>query len=101
MSGVRRAGIVVASVLVALAIPAPAPAATAFEEMSACSALGPKPPGSKAGRSMADRVAERFRAAGLETTFEDFHVPVFVVKRVSLRVLGPKARSVPGESFAY
>ena len=72
-----------------------------MEEMSACSALGPKPPGSRAGRSMADRIAERFRAAGLETTFEDFHVPVFVVNRTSIRVVGPKARSVPGETFAY
>jgi hypothetical protein len=89
----------------ALALPAALPGAAsgagALEEMSACSALGPKPPGSRAGRSMADRIAERFRAAGLETSFEDFRVPVFVVERVSLRVLGPKARSVPGESFAY
>jgi aminopeptidase YwaD len=88
-------------VLLGLALPASAGGATAFEEMSACSALGPKPPGSKAGRSMADRIAERFRAAGLETSFEDFHVPVFVVNRVSLRVLGPNAREVPGETFAY
>ncbi|HEX8742673.1 MAG TPA: M28 family peptidase [Thermoleophilaceae bacterium] len=83
------------------AFPAAAPSAAPIEEMSACSALGPKPPGSRAGRSMAERVAERFRAAGLETTFEDFHVPVYVVERVSLRVLGPNAREVPGETFAY
>src|SRR5918998_4418468 len=73
-----------------------------MDEMSACSRLGPKPPGSRAGRSMAARIAERFRAAGLETSFEDFHVPVFVVKRTSLRVVGgPNPRAAPGETFAY
>lgn len=100
MSGVRRAGFVLA-VLACLVVPQGAAGASALEEMSACSALGPKPPGSSAGRAMADRIASRFRAAGLETSFEDFHVPVFVVKRVSLRVLGANARSVPGETFAY
>jgi aminopeptidase YwaD len=104
MSGVRRRTLFATSALVALALaalPATAAGATAMEEMSACSALGPKPPGSRAGRSMADHIAERFRAAGLETTFEDFHVPVFVVTRTSIRVVGAKARSVPGETFAY
>jgi aminopeptidase YwaD len=100
----RRWGLFAVAAAIALAIaalPAAAVGATAMEEMSACSALGPKPPGSRAGRSMADRIAERFRAAGLETAFEDFHVPVFVVKRTSINVVGPKARSVPGETFAY
>ena len=95
----------VSAVLVALvcAVPAPAGAASLpMDEMSACSRLGPKPPGSQAGRSMADRIAQRFRAAGLETSVEDFHVPVFVVRRTSLRVVGgPNPRAVVGETFAY
>ncbi|HEX8068086.1 MAG TPA: M28 family peptidase [Thermoleophilaceae bacterium] len=100
----RRLAAVAAVVSTGLAggsAPAPAGATVAMDEMSACSRLGPKPPGSTAGRSMSARIAERFRAAGLETTLEDFHVPVFVVRKVSLDVLGPNARRVPGESFAY
>ncbi|HEX8647022.1 MAG TPA: M28 family metallopeptidase [Thermoleophilaceae bacterium] len=93
----------VVALVVTLAVPPGAPAASLpMDEMSACSRLGPKPPGSQAGRSMAARIAERFRAAGLETSFEDFHVPVFVVRRTALRVVGgSNPRSVRGETFAY
>lgn len=103
MSGRMRRTAVAALALFAVAlVPGAASGATALEEMSGCSALGPKPPGSAAGRSMSARIAERFRAAGLDTSFEDFHVPVFVVRRVSLRVVdGPNPRTVPGETFAY
>lgn len=93
-------------VLLAACIPLSGAAATAqagvaIDEMRACARLGPKPPGSSAGRAQADRIAERFRAAGLATTFEDFHMPVYVVKRTSIEVVGPGARSVPGETFAF
>jgi len=97
----RGALIAVIGLMLLALVARPAAAATPFEEMSACSKLGPKPPGSKAGRSMADRIAERFRAAGLQTSFEDFHVPVFVVKRTAIRVVGAGARDVHGETFAY
>ena len=89
-----------ATALAAASAP-PAAAGVAIDELRACSALGPKPPGSRAGRAMADRIAERFRAAGLRTSFEDFHLPVHVVSRTTIEVVGPGARAVRGETFAY
>lgn len=81
--------------------PAAAPASVATEETARCAALGPKPPGSAAGRAQAARIAERFRAAGLDTRFEDFHLPAFVVRSTRIAVVGQHARTVPGETFAY
>lgn len=78
---------------------APAHADLAYDEMKACSDLGPKPPGSAAGRAEADRIATGFRAAGLRPAFEDFHLPVFVVRKATIKVVGGDA--VPGETFAY
>ncbi len=69
--------------------------------MDACAALGAKRPGTAAGRAMADRLAERFRGAGLETRFEDFHLPLYVVRDERIEVVGAGARTVPGETFAY
>jgi Zn-dependent M28 family amino/carboxypeptidase len=76
-------------------------AGTATREMEACAALGAKRPGTAAGRAMAGHLAERFRAAGLETRFEDFHLPLYRVREERIEVVGPNARAVPGETFAY
>jgi aminopeptidase YwaD len=99
-ASVRRLALLVTLTLAAVAAPA-AHADIAFNEMSACSNLGPKPPGSAAGREQAARIAAAFRSAGLATSFEDFHVPAYVVDHVSLEVTGSRARDVPGETFAY
>ncbi|HEX6390584.1 MAG TPA: M28 family peptidase, partial [Solirubrobacteraceae bacterium] len=64
-----------------------------------CAELGAKPPGSTAGRTQANRIEQAFRAAGLQTSFEDFHVPRYAIKRVRLAVDG--GPDVPGETFAY
>jgi hypothetical protein len=65
-----------------------APAAdVAYDSMAACASLGAKPPGSTAGRTQGDRIEHAFRAAGLKTSFEDFHVPIYDVNRV--RLTGP------------
>lgn len=90
-----------AATALALALPAAGSASVATDETARCAALGPKPPGSTAGRTQADRIAERFRAAGLDTRFEDFHLPAYVVRRAQISVVGPNARTVPGETFAY
>jgi hypothetical protein len=91
----------VAGALSMAALPSIAGAAVATDEMTRCAQLGPKRPGNDAGRRMAARLAKRFRAAGLRTSVEDFHMPLFVVRRVSLQVVGEGARAVPGETFAY
>jgi predicted secreted protein len=84
------------------AIAAPSASADiANDEMRACAELWPKPPGSVAGRTQARRIAAAFRSAGLATSYEDFHVPLYVVDRVRLAVTGRDAREVPGETFAY
>src|SRR3954469_8134011 len=89
--------------LLALAVLAVSASAqeTATRETNACAALGAKHPGSAADRAMGDRIADRFRAAGLETSIEPFHLPVFVVRSQSVAVTAPKPLSVKGETFAY
>ncbi len=93
---------VMAAITITGAIAAPpASADIAYDEMRACAELGPKPPGSAAGRTQARRIAAAFRSAGLNTSLEDFHVPLYVVDRVRLAVTGRDAHEVPGETFAY
>ena len=77
------------------------PAGTATREMQTCAAFGAKRPGTAAGLKMADHLAQRFRASGLETRFEDFHLPLYVVRSERIEVVGQGARAVPGETFAY
>src|SRR3954470_24514755 len=91
----------VAAAALAACAAVPAPAAVVNDETAACAALGAKHPGSDADRAMGDRVADRFRAAGLETTVEPFHLPSFTVHSQSVAVVSPKALSVRGETFAY
>jgi aminopeptidase YwaD len=92
-----------AALTIAGGVAAPSASADiAYDEMRTCAELGPKPPGSVAGRAQARRVAAEFRSAGLDTSLEDFHVPVYVVDRVRLAVDGRNASDdVPGETFAY
>ena len=93
---------VMAAITITGAIAAPSASADiAYDEMRACAELGPKPPGSAAGRTQARRIAAAFRSAGLNTSLEDFHVPLYVVDRVRLAVTGRDAHEVPGETFAY
>jgi aminopeptidase YwaD len=92
----RRTAIVTVALLAAGG--ATAFAATATDEMIRCAALGPKRPGTLADRQMGDRVIERFRAAGLETSAEEFHMPVWKPSKVSLTAGGEK---IPAETFAY
>lgn len=82
---------------------APALAATATDEMVSCAALGPKRPGNAADRTMGDALIGRFRAAGLESSAEDFHMPVWRPSHVSLSIAtGPgQGTVIPAESFAY
>src|SRR3954464_8661557 len=84
-----------------MAVPAPAAADLVNDETAACAALGAKRPGSDADRAMGDRIAERSRAAGLATSVEPFHLPVFNVRGGSVAVTAPKRLDVKGESFAY
>ena len=70
----------------------------AYDAMRACAHLGAKPPQSAAGREQARRLERAFHDAGLETTREDFHVPLFKEERTRLTVAG---KDVPAESFAY
>lgn len=90
--------------LAALLAGAPAArAGTATDDMVACAALGPKRPGNPADVTMGDRIAARFRAAGLQTSLESFHLPVWEPGSSTLRVAaGPGAGTAfPVESFAY
>ena len=76
---VRHPWAVVFAALMAAALPASvARAGVATDEMTRCAELGPKRPGNAADRTMGARVANRFRAAGLETSYERFHMPLFV-----------------------
>src|SRR4051794_12250813 len=96
-----RLGPLLAAAAALAACAAPAPAAVVNDETAACAALGPKHPGSLADRAMGDHIADRFRAAGLETTVEPFHLPSFTVHAQSVAVTAPKALAVKGETFAY
>jgi aminopeptidase YwaD len=82
---------------------APASAAIATDEMVSCAALGPKRPGTATDAQMGDHILDRFRAAGLQTSAEPFHMPVWKPERTSLKIAsGPGAgTSIPTESFAY
>src|SRR4051794_41961451 len=84
-----------------MAVAAPAAADVVNDETAACAALGAKRPGSDADRTMGDRIAARFRAAGLATSIEPFHLPVFHIRSQSVAVTAPKPLSVKGESFSY
>ncbi len=86
-----------------LAAPSVAHAGVAADAMTACAALGPKHPGSAADHAMGDRLADAFRAAGLETTVEPFHMPVWQDGHSTLEVAaGPGAgTSFTTEAFAY
>jgi len=74
---------------------------TAWDEMSTCAALGPKHPGSAANRKLGDHLLDRFRAAGLQTSAESFHMPVWEPRQVTLSVLGAGGGPMVAESFAY
>src|SRR5207249_4375972 len=67
----------------------------------ACASLGPKRPGYDTDATFSRYVESRMRAAGLETSVETFHMPVFTIHEVSLRVTAPDQRAVPGTAFAY
>src|SRR5689334_5162038 len=91
-------------VLLAALVPAAtARAGQATDEMAACAALGDKRPGSAAGYAMGDRLADRFRAAGLETSFETFHMPVWQDAATTVTVAaGPGAGTgFAAETFPY
>jgi predicted secreted protein len=95
---------VIAAALTTLAVLAPAArAGTATDAMKACAGLGPKHPGSAANRRMGNALADRFRAAGLQTRFERFHLPVWEPGPTSARIAdGPGAgEPLPIETFAY
>ncbi len=84
------------------AVPA-AHAGIATDEMVSCAALGPKHPGNTADRQQGDHIAERFRAAGLQVSAEEFHMPVWKPGRTTLSIAaGPGAGSqLEAQSFAY
>ncbi len=88
---------------VAAGWPAAAHAGTASDEMARCADFGAKRPGSAAGYAMGDRIAERFRAAGLETSLESFHMPVWQSGATQMAIAaGPGAgTSYPTETFPY
>jgi len=93
-------GAAVAGIAIA---PGAARAATATDEMVSCAALGAKRPGSVADRTMGDRIIDRFRVAGLQTSTEDFHMPVWRPSKEKLAIVaGPGAGTVlAAESFSY
>ena len=98
----RRFAPAVAAALLLAAAAAPAvPAAVVNDETAFCAGLGPKHPGSAADAAMADHIEERFRAAGLRTSAERFHLPVFQVRGQSVAVTAPKPLAVKGETFYY
>lgn len=66
--------------------------------MARCAAFGAKRPGDANDRKMSEHIAQRFRAAGLDTSFEDFNMPRYDVRSTSLQVVGGKA--VHAETFA-
>ena len=67
----------------------------------ACALLGPKRPGAEADASWSRVVESRMRAAALDTSVEMFHMPVYTLHEVSMRITAPEQRSVPGTAFAY
>src|SRR5690349_15523781 len=90
--------------LIGATVPAGAGAAAAgvaTKEMTDCAALGPKHPGSAADVAQGNRIIDRFKAAGLQTSAEAFRMPVWEEGRVTVRGVGPGAPAPPAESFAY
>lgn len=75
-----------------------AEAGTATDEMVACAALGNKRPGTEADRRMSDHLIGRFRGAGLETTAEEFHMPVWKAGTTVLELDGKAYRA---QAFPY
>lgn len=75
--------------------------ATATAEMRYCAELGPKRPGSEANREFGRHIAARFRAAGLKTHMERFHMPSFRARTQRIEITSPVQRRVRGESFMY
>jgi hypothetical protein len=71
------------------------------QDDAACAALGPKRPGYDSDAAYSRTIEARMRAAGLDTRVESFHMPVYTIHDVALRVAAPNARSVPGTAFAY
>lgn len=94
---------IVAALAGSLALAPAAFAGVASDEMISCAALGPKHPGSAADQTMGDRIIDRFRRAGLTTTIEPFHMPVWQPGTVTMTIAsGPGAGTAyPAESFAY
>lgn len=78
-------------------------AATATDEMVSCAALGAKRPGTAADRAMGDRLIERFRAGGLTTSAEDFHMPVWKSGATTLTVAAGNGAGTTfdAQSFPY
>ncbi|MCW2607292.1 MAG: putative cell wall-binding domain, partial [Frankiales bacterium] len=75
--------------------------ATVTEEMAYCASLGAKRPGYASTATYVEHLAGRFRAAGLDTRVEQFHVPRYDVEAERIEVVGAGARRVPGEVFAF
>jgi Iap family predicted aminopeptidase len=75
--------------------------ATVLVEIQRCADLGRKQPGEPANQAMADHIAERFAAAGLDVAREEFHVLVYDLRATLIDVLEPTPMEVPGTSFAY
>src|SRR5689334_18292797 len=78
-----------AALVLCAVVAAPASAAvTAREGMERCAAFGAKRPGSPADAAAARDIESRFRAAGLETSVEQFHLPAYTVHDVAIDVVG-------------
>jgi aminopeptidase YwaD len=67
----------------------------------ACASLGPKHPGTASDAAFSQVIEGRMRAAGLDTSVETFHMPVYTIHDMSMRVTAPQPRAVPGTAFAY
>ncbi len=91
------------SFVLALTLAPTALAGTATDEMITCAALGAKRPGTAADTAMGDRLIDRFRAAGLQTSAEEFHMPVWKSAGTRLSIAdGPgKGEVLEAQSFAY
>lgn len=95
--------VAVVCALSALWAAAPAHAGVATDEMTSCAKLGPKRPGSATDRTQGDRIASLFRAGGLNTTTESFHMPVWRQHDVNLSIADGvgKGMEFDAQSFSY
>jgi hypothetical protein len=93
----------VAALVATAMAPGVASAGTATDEMVSCAALGAKRPGSVADRTMGDHIIDRFRVGGLQTSTEDFHMPVWRPSHEALSIAaGPGAgMALDAQSFSY